>query len=315
MDNYTEKDYVKVAVMYYDEGMTQAEIAKKLGVSRSLISKMLIDAREAKIVEVFINSQSVFTTRLERELEQAFGLRDAIVVDTGGLTETEIRRKISRVAANYCETYIKRHTSIRRIGISWGETLRQLVNYLPYSNHPDFDIYPLIGGMGNEHFYLHSNQLVQTMAQRMRATAHYLYVPAMVSSRALKEELGQDSTISSVLEEASKVDLALLGMAPLEEGSTMIETGYVSLDEAKRLRDMGVIGDINSQFFDAEGKPAPAVNQHIMGLTLEQLKEIPTTIVTAYGLEKARTIKVGLENQMLSILITTDQTAEAILSL
>lgn len=53
MENYTEKDYVKVAIMYYDEGMTQAEIAKKMGVSRSLVSKILIDAREAKIVEIF----------------------------------------------------------------------------------------------------------------------------------------------------------------------------------------------------------------------------------------------------------------------
>ena len=211
MENYTEKDYVKVAIMYYDEGMTQAEIAKKMGVSRSLVSKILIDAREAKIVEIFINSQSVFTTKLERELEQRFGLQDAVVIDTVGLTATEVKRRVSRAAATYMESHLRKNSHIRRIGISWGETLRQLVNYLPYVNHSNFHIYPLIGGMGNEHFYLHSNQLVQTIAQKMRATAHYLYVPAMVSSITLKKELEQDSTISRVLEEGRKVDLASMG--------------------------------------------------------------------------------------------------------
>ena len=118
MENYTEKDYVKVAIMYYDEGMTQAEIAKKMGVSRSLVSKILIDAREAKIVEIFINSQSVFTTKLERELEQRFGLQDAVVIDTVGLTATEIKRRVSRAAATYMESHLRKHPQIGRIGIS-----------------------------------------------------------------------------------------------------------------------------------------------------------------------------------------------------
>ena len=315
MENYTEKDYVKVAIMYYDEGMTQAEIAKKMGVSRSLVSKILIDAREAKIVEIFINSQSVFTTKLERELEQRFGLQDAVVIDTVGLTATEVKRRVSRAAATYMESHLRKNSHIRRIGISWGETLRQLVNYLPYVNHFNFHIYPLIGGMGNEHFYLHSNQLVQTIAQKMRATAHYLYVPAMVSSITLKKELEQDSTISRVLEEGRKVDLALFGMASLEENSTMMETGYITAAEAKRFKEeMGVVGDINSQFFDQHGQSILGINSHVMGVSLEDLKRIPTKIVTAYGLAKAGAIRVGIENQMADILITTDETAQEILS-
>lgn len=315
MENYTEKDYVKVAVMYYDEGMTQAEIGKKLGVSRSLVSKMLIDAREAKIVEIFINSQSVYTTKLERELEQRFNLQDAVVVDTVGLTSDEIKRKISRVAANYIESYIRRNPEIHRIGLSWGETLHQLVHYLPYTNHSDFHIYPLIGGMGNEHFYLHSNQLVQNMAQKMRATAHYLYVPAMVSSITLKRELEQDATISRVLEEGKTVDLGLFGIASLEEGNTMVQTGYITVDEVHRFQEMGVIGDINSQFFDKHGESIRGINEQVMGLSLEDVKQIPTKIVTAYGGSKAAAVRVGIENQMVNILITTDETAQEILSM
>lgn len=313
MDNYTEKDYVKVAMMYYDEGMTQAEIAKKMGVSRSLISKILIEAREAKVVEVFINSQSVFTTKLERELEETFSLSDVVVVDTIGLTQTEVERKVSRVAANYIEAYLKRNAHVRKIGISWGNTLHHVVKYLPYLNRPDYHIYPLIGGMGNEHFYLHSNQLVQTVAQKMRAQAHYLYVPAMVSSLALKQELEQDATISCVLNEAKTVDLGLFGLAALEEDNTMVKTGYTSLQDVHRFLEMGGVGDINSQFFDAKGQSLSEINNRVLGVPLEELKQIANKLVIAYGSSKVNAIRVGITHGMVDMFITTDTTAQSLL--
>ncbi|MGT2910146.1 sugar-binding transcriptional regulator [Streptococcus cameli] len=313
MDNYTEKDYVKVAIMYYDEGMTQAEIAKKMGVSRSLISKMLIEAREAKIVEIFINSQSVYTTKLERELEEVFSLSDAVVVDTIGLTKSEIERKVSRVAANYIESYLRRHSDIKRIGVSWGNTLHHVVHYLPYLHQSDYHIYPLIGGMGNEHFYLHANQLVQTVAQKFRAQAHYLYVPAMISNLSLKKELEQDPTISCVLNQGKQVDLGIFGLAALEEESTMVKTGYISVEDVHHFHEMGGVGDINSQFFDNQGKSLSKINDRVMGVSLEDLKQISEKMLIAYGTSKAHAIQVAMEYKMVNILITTDETAQAIL--
>ena len=42
MEKLNEKEIVKIASMYYEEGLTQAEIARQRGVSRSLISKILL---------------------------------------------------------------------------------------------------------------------------------------------------------------------------------------------------------------------------------------------------------------------------------
>ncbi|MBF0777929.1 sugar-binding transcriptional regulator [Streptococcus cuniculi] len=315
MEKYTEKDYVKVAVMYYDEGMTQAEIAKKLKVSRSLISKILIDAREAKIVEVFINSQSVVTAKLEREIEKRFNVSSVVVVDTDGLSVAEIKRKVSRAAAGHCESYIKRNTNIRSIGVSWGETLKYMIDYFPYVSYPQIHIYPLVGGMGNEYFYLHSNQLVQTLAQKMGALAHYLYVPAMVSSVSLKEELERDSTISCVMDESRNVDFAIVGLASLIEESTMTRTGYISHDDVEQFKQLGIIGDINSQFFGRHGESDFEINRHVVGLSIEDIKNIPAVMAVSYGEEKADAIKVALENQLLNMLVTTDKTAKKLLSM
>ncbi|SIS55013.1 sigma factor-like helix-turn-helix DNA-binding protein [Salimicrobium flavidum] len=44
---------VKVAKLYYFEGHTQAQIAKIIGVSRPIISKLLTQAREENVVEIY----------------------------------------------------------------------------------------------------------------------------------------------------------------------------------------------------------------------------------------------------------------------
>lgn len=315
MDEYTEKDYIKVALMYYEEGMTQAEIARKFGVSRSLISKILIDSRKANIVEIIINSQSAFTAQLEREMEKTYQLQDVVIVDTNGLDALEVKRKVGHAAANYISGFIKRE-GVTKIGISWGETLRSVINAYPYSNHPDLDIYPLIGGMGNEHFQLHSNQLVHELAEKLRAKSHYLYVPALVSNKSLRQELEKDVTISRVLSEAETVDVALLGIAAVNSNNTMIKTGYITLADQEAFKKEGIIGDINSRFFDKNGvEHACQMNQRVIGVNLDKIKQIKHRLAVAYGLDKAEPLRVALEEKLVTALITTDQTAQAILGL
>ncbi|MDU7055472.1 MAG: MarR family transcriptional regulator, partial [Enterococcus hirae] len=89
MSKSEERNMVKVATLYYKEGLTQAQIAKKMGVSRSLISKWLIDARKAGFIEFFINSENIYAIELETELEKKFALSFVKVVDTTNLSYPE----------------------------------------------------------------------------------------------------------------------------------------------------------------------------------------------------------------------------------
>lgn len=46
---------VNVARLYYEQNMTQSEIAKELGISRPLVSILLTEARACGIVTITIN--------------------------------------------------------------------------------------------------------------------------------------------------------------------------------------------------------------------------------------------------------------------
>ena len=47
---------VRVAELYYEQGLNQNEVAKLLNVSRPTVSRLLDEAKEAGVVEIVIHS-------------------------------------------------------------------------------------------------------------------------------------------------------------------------------------------------------------------------------------------------------------------
>lgn len=311
MAQFDEKDIAKVASMYYDEGMTQAEIARKMGVSRSLISKILIDARRDGIVEVYIRSNDAYTVMLEREIEKKFGLNSAAVVDTYMINESEIDKRVYQEAANRVR---KMTSEITKLGISWGNSIRGMIDYYPFTNQGDLEIYPLIGGMVDHHVDIHSNQLCYDLARRMHATAKYLYAPALMSNEKIKNELLSNSVICNVIEESKSVELAIVGISSPYGDNTMSQIGYIDDSNILEFRKLGVVGDINSQFFDSEGQVVDhPINRNVVGMDLEALKKIPNTLVIGFGDGKYEAIKVALAHGLVNNIVTTDEIAKRIL--
>lgn len=311
MEKIGENEIVKIATMYYEEGMTQSEIARKRGVSRSLISKIIVEAKRDGIVEIVINSSSVYTAKLERELEEKYQLKNAIVIDTFNLNKDEIKKIASQQAGLYLKKIAPQY---KKIGLSWGNSLRGLVDSFPYTNHQEATILPLIGGLSDDYFDIQSNQLSYDLARKMRAKAKYLYSPALVSNSLIREELSNNNAIQSILEAGKEVDLALIGISSLDQESNMRRLGFLSEEDVVDLRRHNAVGVINSRFYDNEGNETPNdINKNVIGLNLEDMKKIPDVMTVVYGDQKVDAIRVALESGMLNIIVTTDTIAEGVL--
>ena len=68
-----------VAKMYYEQGLTQQEIAEKVFLSRSHVSRMLKEARALGIVEIIIRSPFENLVSLEISLAVRFGMEKILV--------------------------------------------------------------------------------------------------------------------------------------------------------------------------------------------------------------------------------------------
>jgi DNA-binding transcriptional regulator LsrR (DeoR family) len=92
----------KVARLYYEQDMTQAEISGRLGLSRQRVQRLLSNARQEGIVNIAIHPIMGFFSELERSLEARFGLSEALVVETSAPdNQNTVAREIGSGAADY----------------------------------------------------------------------------------------------------------------------------------------------------------------------------------------------------------------------
>ncbi len=311
MEWQEKRQLVKVSSMYYHDGLTQAQIAQKLGVSRPVISKLLQRAKDEGIVKIYIKDESVHTVELERQLEQYFGLSDVVVVPNNGLSEEMAKREVGQAGASYISNNIK---DVKSIGISWGETLAHLVQEYPYERREDVTVVPLEGGMGVKQVQIHANQLANEFAKKLQSTCTYLYAPAIVETDELKERLMGMEDVQTVLEIGRNVDVALIGIGNPYANSTLMRLGYIQEHDLTQLREVGTIGDIGFRFFDETGAPInDSLNTKVIGITLAEFQKIKKVIAVVEGQHKVESILGALKGKFIDVLITDELTASAII--
>lgn len=83
MDKLERELLIRVAKLYYFEGWTQSEIAKKVNKSRPIISKLLKQAKESNIVEIYIKDETIHTVGLERLIEKNTGYKRLLWLQLG----------------------------------------------------------------------------------------------------------------------------------------------------------------------------------------------------------------------------------------
>src|SRR4051794_21432345 len=78
---------VKVARLYHEQGVRQPDIAERLHMSQSRVSRLLKEAAEAGIVRTVVVPPPGAHADLEDAVRDRYGLTDVVVADTGGADE------------------------------------------------------------------------------------------------------------------------------------------------------------------------------------------------------------------------------------
>lgn len=307
MTNDEKKYLLKICRMYYFDELTQAEIGKKIGVSRPVISKALQRSRSVGLVEIIIHDDAFHTIDLEQQIGMAFLLEDVLVVPTAELPPEMAKIALSKAAATYVS---KKLNDVSKIGVSWGTTLYSLVKEFPDDAHEHLRVIPLIGGMGSNRIELHSNQIAFELSKKLNCNCESLCAPAIVESEKYRELLLRTQAISDVIEEAKSIDLAIVGIGNPLVQSTMEEIGYLCEAEIESLKNTKVVGDINSCFIISDGTIAEnEINQRVIGINVEDLRQVKKVIAVVEGLHKVESILAALRGGYINVLITDDITA------
>ena len=300
-----------VARLYDEQGLRQAEIADRLDLSQSRVSRLLKQAEKEGIVRITVAVPQGFHADLEDRLQVLYGLREAVVVDCEHDDDQEALRAIGAAAAAYLETTL---TAGEVLGISsWSETLLAMLDNMHPQAQPGAEaVVQILGGSGNPAAEGHATRLTSRLAQLVGGEARFLPAPGVVGSRASRRALLDDPFVASAMRWMEEITLAIVGIGALMPSKLLAASGNVfTAEELQELEELGAVGDICLRFFDADGVPvASPLDERVIGLDLEQLQRPRRTLAAAGGPRKVAAIQGALRGRFVNVLITDRFTAE-----
>lgn len=307
----------KVARLYHEHGVRQAGIVERLGLSQSTVSRLLKRAKDERIVRVSVVVPPGVHTELEERLQAAYGLRDAVVVevDEADARTERVLRYIGQAAAYYVEAIMQR---AEVVGVSsWSRALLAMMDAMPRMPYPtNATVVQMLGGIGDPSRDAHANALTEQFASLVRGEPKYLPAPGVVRSAESRPYFREDRYVRETLELFPSITLALVGVGAVAHDYRTSSSAVVFTNaELTSALDRGAVGDLCLRFFDCAGKPVQtALDDAVIGISLEQLRRVRRCIAVAGGREKIAAIRGALLGGWINGLITDRWTAEALVA-
>lgn len=321
MKRKDERFLLKVADMYYRDELSQDLIASKLNISRTTVSRALTAAKRAGYIKIVFDFPTKFSVELEKKIEQKYGIKEVGIALSD--TPDQSKYEVSKTAARYLARVLKNDMVI---GLTWGRTMKQLIDAFAEENLgktlkiKGVQVVPFLGtnsptSKDNDFLRLtYSSLLSSKLAELIRGINYSLPAPMYVQNPQLRNLLIQEPEIAITLKKAKQCQVALLGIGELNEHSAIGCLDEEKADTLRSLKAQGGIGEILGRVFDENGNTIESeFNKRIIGLSLEDLKQIPTRVGIVSGKHKALAIHTALKAGLINVLITDSMTAKELL--
>jgi len=304
----------KVASLYYEKNLTQAEIAQRLNISRPQVSRLLAEGRQEGVVEIIIHHPAAKSSSLEQELLDRFALKEIKILVTGAIGYSQLVERLGVLAARHME---ERLEDGMILGISWNTGVYQVVNALRAAHQKKVTVVQLTGAVGSINPLIDGPDLTRWLAQTLGGQYKYLPAPLLVESPATREALLQDRSIRESMALLDQMDMALIGIGSLSPAlSSLLLAGYITEAELREIIRQGGVGDICSYHFDLRGRILPLeLHQRLIGVSLDTLKKTPYVIGVGGGIDKASAVLGALRLGVLDCLVTDEIAARAVLKM
>lgn len=246
---------VQVARLYYEDNLTQAEIAKKIGVSRPTVSKMLTKAKEEGIVYIEIRAVSEGNADLLKRLKQKFNLQGGLVVDDADHYWQE--------AAKYLHTELCYE---RNIGLGWGYAIGEIVKELLVtgSKQQEGSLYPLIGEAHIPNKGYHPDEMVKQWSEASGRNAYLLNSPAFPASAEEREEYESGKSYQEVYQYWEQMNAAVVGI----KGYPGVPDEATATRFGDALKQQKAVGSFLSYYYNERGSLISGNNDYCIHIPL-----------------------------------------------
>ncbi|MGL4094922.1 sugar-binding transcriptional regulator [Hyphomicrobiales bacterium] len=303
---------LRAAWLYYNQGMTQKDVAEKLGISRSTVIRLLDEAMKRSDVQIWINEGIEDFVALSIDLEKAYGLDEAVIIPTGSDKVGDIAKGVGLALGQFLSEVVPDNATI---GVGWGRTMTASLSSFRPPRRENCKVVSLLGGIVAVH---QTNPLDYTwrLASALGAECYMFLAPLLVDSIETKRALIEKCGLSTLYALAENLDLAIVSCGDIGPHSTSLSEGFISKQTLDELVAAGCVCDTMFNFIDAEGRSVDhPINNHAMSIDLDTLKKAKHIVLASGGAHRATAIRATIKRIGCNTLITDEAAARALMEL
>ena len=296
MDQDRERRLAYVARRYYLDEQKQSDIARELGISRPLVSRLLSDARRLGVVQITVRDPADRSAGLLERLRRSTSIRDGVLVEDGG-DDDATNQALSQGAVA-----LLHRLGARRLGVGWGYLIGQLVTWLEENPQPDSsisDICPLVGNANIPARNYQSNENVRLMAQQLGARPHFLYLPALPEGLEEKQLLCSTEVYRQICSQWAQLDTALVNIGDYPSSpdfASLVRYGGL-------LQRQHACGRMLVYYFNEAGTVIQSEQDFAIQIPIDQLKRCPNIIGVCSANTSAKALRGALRSGFFTHLV------------
>lgn len=316
-ENTTRDELARSAALaYYVQGQTMEAIRRRMGVSRSTVSRLLSYARKRGIVTISVQTNNVPHTRLERQLQERFGVNVHIVEMPPDTTQNRVLENVTKTAAQILGQLVN---DGEIVGIAWGNTTTEMAGHITQKDVDNVTLVQLNGAASTETSGIaHVGGILARMAYQWKANIVQFPVPAFFDNPDTKEALWREGAVRRVLNWQEKCTLAVFSVGALraEIPSHVYAAGYLTRSELNKLALDKVVGDVCTVLIRPDGSWRDiSLNRRATGPTPDQLRRIPRRFCVVAGKTKAQSLLGALNAGVATDVVCDKAIAEKVWAL
>ncbi len=315
---YTQSVYLisQAAYLYYILGLPQKEVAKRLELSPSTVSRLIKAARDMNIIDIRMNPVHENSVKLHDQLLSAYYLKEVIIAPVyAGMDADQIKRSAALEGARYIQRIIRDDDIL---GVAWGGTMNYLIELLNPSQKKHTKFVTLHGSIYNLDYDIDVQTLVSRIAKIFSGKRYSMMVNGLLRSEDAVKIIQKEPNIVKVYQMFEQITVSLSGIGAFVPTitSSLGHSGYLQENELQELIDQGVCGDLMLRFFNKDGKEcATNMENRTMAIDYAQYQKIPNKVVVASGENKAQTIAAAIKGRLIDTLIIDSLLAQQLLQL
>ena len=291
-------------------GLTQKDIADRLGISRSSVIRLLDEARQRAEVRIWIDTPGGDLIDLATALQDRFGLQEAIVVPGEGTPE----QTAHDVGAALGRFLSERIGDGMTVGVGWGRTLDASLMALRPPRLTGVRVVSLLGSVV-ETRGLNPIDFAWRLAGALGGDCLLFPAPLIVDSPETRRRLLDDCGLSRIAEVARGMDIAVVSCGDIGTAGSSLSQGFLAPGDYRALIAAGAVCDTMCHFLDARGRSVDhPVQDRVMSVGLDVVAGARHIVLASGGRRRAAAIRATIARIGCHTLVTDEAAARALLA-